>query len=109
MRTAEIAAEGAVSLADRIIREEPRRLFRLLVEEILRFPGPVAVETTPFEVRFSGGGGFNVTVAPYRELFLVSVGNSTPCSLRISTEEGFIAAVDLSLQHFLECAGSNSP
>jgi hypothetical protein len=108
MCTADIAVEGAVSLAERIVMEEPRRLFRALIAEIVRFPGRVTVETTPFEVRFSGDGGFHITVSPYRELFLVSVGSATPCSLRVSTEEGFLAAVDLSLQHFLECAGSDA-
>jgi hypothetical protein len=106
MFSAETSVEGAVSLSDRIVGEEPRRLFRALIGEIARFPGRVKVETTPFEVRFSGDGGFHVTVSPYRELFLVSVGSSAPCSFRVSTEESFLAAVDLSLQHFLECAGS---
>lgn len=94
--------EQAESLSERIIPEEPRRLFRLLLQEISRFPGPVTVETTPFEARCAGRGGFSVTITPYRELFLVSVGEKTPCTLRITSERDYYSAVDLSLQHFLE-------
>lgn len=97
--------EQAVGLSGRIIRDEPRRLFRLLLEGILRFPGPVTIETTPFEVRCGGGGGFSVTITPYRELFLVSVGDNTPCTLRITSERDYYSAIDLSLQHFLESCG----
>ncbi|HER43268.1 MAG TPA: hypothetical protein ENO08_02265 [Candidatus Eisenbacteria bacterium] len=93
--------ERAAGLAGRIIRDEPRRLFRLLLEEINRFPGPVTVESTPFEAR-CGGGGFNVTITPYRELFLVSVGERTPCTLRVASERDYYQAVDCALQHFLE-------
>lgn len=92
----------AVGLSGRIILEEPRRLFRLLLREISRFPGPVTIETTPFEARCAGGGGFSVTITPYRELFLVSVGEKTPCTLRITSERDYYSAIDLSLQHFLE-------
>jgi hypothetical protein len=106
MQSAETPVAEALALSERIVQEEPRRLFRTFVDEIVRFPGHVTVETTPFEVRFAGDGRFNVTVSPYRELFLVSVGSTTPCSLRVSTEESLFAALDLSLQHFLECTGS---
>ena len=105
MRRAEGALEQALGLSERIIMEEPRKHFRLLLEEILRFPGPVRIETTPFEARCAGNGGFNVTVTPYRELFLVSVGEDTPCTLRIQSERDYYPAIDLALQHFLEgCA-----
>jgi hypothetical protein len=106
MQRAEEQLEQAVELSERIVRDEPRRLFRLLLEEILRFPGPVTIETTPFEARCAGGGGFSVTITPYRELFLVSVGDNTPCTLRISSERDYYSAIDLSLQHFLESCGS---
>jgi len=105
MRRAEEQLEQAAGLSGRIIRDEPRRLFRLLLEEILRFPGPVTIETTPFEARCGGGGGFGVTITPYRELFLVSVGDNTPCTLRITSERDYYSAIDLSLQHFLESCG----
>ncbi len=105
MLRAEGALERAVGLSGRIIREEPRKLFRLLLEEILRFPGPVRIEATPFEARCAGNGGFSVTVTPYRELFLVSVGEDTPCTLRIQSERDYYSAIDLSLQHFLESCG----
>ena len=96
----------ATELSGRIIRDEPRRHFLLLLREILRFPGPVSIETTPFEVRCASNGGFSVTITPYRELLLVSVGEKTPCTLRITSERDYYSAIDLSLQHFLESCGS---
>lgn len=97
--------ERAAGLSQRIIREEPRMLFRLLLHEIDRFPGPVSIETTSFEARCTGGGGFSVTITPYRELFLVSVGDKTPFTLRITSKRDYYSAIDLSLQHFLESCG----
>ena len=105
MRPVEGVLERALGLSERIVGEEPRKLFRVLLEEILRFPGPVSIETTPFEARCTGAGGFNVTVTPYRELFLVSVGEETPCTIRIQSESDYYSAIDLSLQHFLESRG----
>ncbi len=107
MQRVEEELTRAVGLAERIVMDEPRRLFSLLLEEITRFPGPVTIETTPFEARCGGGGGFSVTVTPYRELFLVSVGEKTPCTLRVASERDYYSAIDLSLQHFLESRGSS--
>jgi hypothetical protein len=105
MQRAEGELKQAIGLSGRIINDEPRKLFRLLLEEILRFPGPVTIEATPFEARCAGSGGFSVTVTPYRELFLVSIGEDTPCTLRIQAERDYYSAIDLSLQHFLESCG----
>jgi hypothetical protein len=106
MQRAEKPLEQAVELSGRIILDGPRRLFCLLLEEITRFPGPVTIESTPFEARCGGGGGFSVTITPYRELFLVSVGEKTPCTLRVASERDYFSAIDLSLQHFLESCAS---
>lgn len=73
-----------------------------MLEEIARFPGSVTVETTPFEARCAGEGGFSVTITPYRELFLVSVGEETPCTLRVTSERDYCSAIDLTLQQFLQ-------
>ena len=109
MPSVEINLEGAVGLSERIVREETGRFFRLLLEEISRFPGPVSIEATPFEARCTGGGGFNVTITPYRELFLVSVGEKTPCTVRVASERDYFSAIDLALRHFLESCGSLDP
>ncbi len=105
MQLVEKELERAIGLSERIVEDEPRKLFRLLLEEILGFPGSVRVEATSFEARCTAAGGFNVTITPYRELFLVSVGEETPCTLRIQSERDYYPAIDLSLQHFLECCG----
>jgi hypothetical protein len=96
--------DGARALAERLIRDDSRRFFAAFCREVVRFPGDVRIETTPFEVRFDSETGFRASVTPYRELFLVSIGSKTPCSLRVGSEDDFYAALDLALQHFLECA-----
>lgn len=96
--------DEALTLAERLIQEDSRRFFKAYCGEVARFPGGVRIETTPFEARFYSDGGFKTSISPYRELFLVSIGERTPCSLRIDSEEDLYAALDLTLQHFLECA-----
>lgn len=96
--------DKALALAERLIQEDMRRFFNAFCGDVAGFPGDVRIETTPFEVRFDSVNGFKVSVSPYRELFLVSIGERTPCSLRVDSEEDFYAALDLTLQHFLECA-----
>ncbi len=97
--------DKALALAERLIQEDMRRFFNAFCGDVAGFPGGVRIETTPFEVRFDSDSGFKVSVSPYRKLFLVSIGERTPCSLRVGSEEDFYAALDLTLQHFLECAG----
>jgi hypothetical protein len=89
-------------LSERLIQDDSRRFFNAFCDDVARFPGGIRIETTPFEVRFDSENGFKVSVSPYRELFLVSIGDRTPCTLRIGSEEDFYAALDLALQHFLE-------
>ncbi len=101
--TAEL--DKALTLAERLLQEDLRRFFNAFCSDVAGLPGGVRIETTPFEVRFDSDSGFNVSVSPYRELFLVSIGERTPCSLRVGSEEDFYVALDLTLQHFLECAG----
>ena len=105
MHRADERLEQAAGLSGRIVRDEPRRFFRLLLEEIARFPGPVKIEASAFEARCASRGGFRVTLTPYRELFLVSVGEKTPCTIRIASKLDYYSAIDLSLQHFLESCG----
>jgi hypothetical protein len=97
--------DRAFTLGQRLIHKDLRRFFNAFCSDVAGFPGGVRIETTPFEVRFDSESGFKLSISPYRELFLVSIGEKTPCSLRIGSEEDFYAALDLALQHFLECAG----
>ena len=106
MRTdTEADLDMAIGLGDRLIDKGLQGFFRAFCGDVARFPGGVMIETTPFEARFYSGNGFKLSISPYRELFLVSIGEQTPCSLRVGSEEDLYAALDLALQHFLECAG----
>lgn len=93
------------TIAGLIAREKTRELFFRFCNEIIRFSDRINIEVALFEVRFSGPGNFNVTVSSYRELFLVSVGKVGSCDVRVSSEAGFLSALDLSLHHYLESRG----
>ena len=94
--------EQIADAARRIVSERPAELFTALCREILMFPGEVKVEFARFEIRFRSDRGFNVTVSPYRDLFVVSIGEPGSCDVRVSGDEQYLRALDLSLQHFLE-------
>lgn len=98
--------EQITGAAQRIVSERPAELFTAFCREILMFPDDVEVEFARFEIRFRSVHGFNVTVSPYRDLFVVSVGEPGSCDVRVSGDEQYLQALDLSLQHFL---GSGVP
>ncbi len=85
---------------------EARELFGRFCREVTNFSGRFNVETTRFEIRYSGEGGFAVKVTPYRDLFVVALGDSPSIQLRVVDREGFIRALDLALSHFLESFSS---
>lgn len=89
-------------MAERLVDESARDLFRRFCREIELFSDRVVIEITPFVVRFSGPVGFRIHVSPYRDLFRVSIDSSNPCEIRVSGEEGYIAALDLALKSFLD-------
>jgi hypothetical protein len=93
---------GVDAIAGLIARRDARTLFLKLCDEIARFSGAIDIEAALFEVRFSGPGDFRITLTAYRELFLVSIGGGSACDVRVSSDDTFLAALDLSLHHFLE-------
>ena len=90
------------SLAGHLADTSIRDLFTRFCREIEILSDSIAIETTPFEVRFYDPAGFRVRVSPYRELFLVSIGSSNPCDVRVSGEDGFVSALDLAIKSFLD-------
>lgn len=96
------AATSLAQMAERLADESVRDLFRRFCREIELFSDRVVIDITPFVVRFSDPVGFRVDVSPYRDLFRVSIDSSNPCDIRVSGEEGYIAALDLALKSFLD-------
>jgi hypothetical protein len=90
------------NVSRRLISERVRELFVRLCGEIGRFSPEIELEVAAFEIRMFGTGGFRVVVSPYRDLFVTAIGPPGACDIRVSSEEGFIRALDLSLEHFLE-------
>jgi hypothetical protein len=93
---------GIADTAGLIIPRRIQELYVRLCREIIMLSDEIQIETSPFEMRFYDQGGFRVTVSPYRELFMVSVGSSFSCDVRVSAEDGYIAALDLLLHHYLK-------
>ncbi|MBN1164045.1 MAG: hypothetical protein JXB45_05680 [Candidatus Krumholzibacteriota bacterium] len=85
----------------RILPPEVRDLYRRLCIQLVALSRSIKVEAAPFETRFQGPGNMYVSISPYREKFLVSVGRETPCQIRVSSREGFFRALDMSLEHYL--------
>ena len=88
-----------------------RDLYNSFCETIIRMSCMIEVEAAAFETRFSCPDGLNVTLVPYRDLFMVSIGSSPQCDIRVTDEEGWVTALDLALNHFLlirsSAAGKN--
>ena len=78
-----------------------RDLYNSFCENLIRMGRMIEVEAATFETRFSCPDGFDVTLVPYRDLFMVSVGSSPQCDIRVTDEEGWVTALDLALNHFL--------
>lgn len=83
-----------------------RDLYNSFCEQVVWLSSDVEVEVAPFETRFSGPGGMYVALSPYRDLFMVSVGTSATCEVRVSDEHAWYRALDLALNHFLLCSAS---
>lgn len=84
-----------------IADEEVRGLFISFCDEVARFGGEIKIETTRFEVRFFTDRGFSVSISPYPEIFVVSVGPPPHIDIRVAGEKGIMKALDISLAHFL--------
>ena len=95
----------ALGFGRRIGSHGARWLFVSFCREVSRFPGPLRLEVTPFEVRFSDSHGFLVVLSPLCELFLVSIGPTRSFDVRVSSLESFCTALDAALRHFLEVQG----
>ncbi len=96
------AASALNEMAGRLADAPVRDLFIRFCHEIAHFADSVAMDVTPFEVRFSGPHGFRMHVSPYRDLFRVSIEMASPCDVRVSTEDGYVSALDLALKAFLD-------
>ncbi len=81
-----------------------RDLYNSFCEQVVWFSADIEVEAAQFETRFSGPGGMRVTLTPYRDIFMVSVGTSATCEVRVSDEKAWYRALDLALNHFLLCS-----
>lgn len=85
----------------RISPPEVRALYESFCRQVALFSPLVEVEAARFETRFTSSAGMRVVVAPYHDIFMVSVGSGSPCDIRVSAEEGYFRALDLALNHFL--------
>ncbi|UCF05664.1 MAG: hypothetical protein JSV33_01095 [bacterium] len=105
MLSVEQTVEGIDTVAGRIVDRSIRRLFVTYCSEILLFSDSIDIAIAAFDVRLSGPGGFSVIVAPYRELFRVSVGSGRSCDIRVDGREPFVTALDLAMRHHLDSLG----
>ena len=98
-------AATVLRLARRLGPPALRRLFVRLCHEVFRFSDSFEIEIAPFDlVLRDPATGFAVTVSPLRELFLVSLGESRSFDIRVSSVEGYAAALDLALSAYLAAA-----
>lgn len=87
----------------KIIVEGPvRSLFSNFCHEILKFSNQIAKKTTPFEISFHSAGCLLLKVSPYKDLFIVSIGDNSSVEVRVSDKDGFFRGLDLSLKHYLD-------
>jgi hypothetical protein len=93
------------AVAQRIGPRPARRLFVRFCHEVSRLSDRMEIEHSPFEVAFrEPGAGFCVGVSPFRDLFVVSLGENRSFDVRVSSEESFVSALDLVLERFLAAA-----
>lgn len=88
-------------LAALIAGRRMRRLFQKLVSEILLLGDAIGIEIGPFEARLGNPNGFFVSISPYRDIFLVRIGETSPHEIRVTALEGYFTALDLALHHYL--------
>lgn len=89
------------ALSHRIAGRDVRGLFVKFCHEVTLFSGSVEVEASAFELAMREPCGFTVILSPLRELFLVSLGEDRSTDVRVSSEESFVSALDLTLARFL--------
>lgn len=102
MHAYEETAKALGGMAERLDDASVRDLFVRFCGEIALLSDAVVMEIAPFEVLFSGPHGFRMRVAPYRDLFRVSIESDNPCDVRVSAEDGYVAALDLAVKSFLD-------
>ena len=83
-----------------------RNLYYTLCDHLIRFSPIVEVEVAPFETRFTGTGEISIRISPYSDLFMVSVGETATCDIRVVDEESYFRALDLSLSHLLSATAN---
>ncbi|HMA76722.1 MAG TPA: hypothetical protein VKO43_05415 [Candidatus Krumholzibacteriaceae bacterium] len=97
------ALNSDIELLGKIIDEGPvRYLFSDFCNEILKFSDQIAKKTTPFEITFHSGGCLLLKVSPYKDLFIVSIGDNSSIEIRVYGKDGFFRGLDLSLKHYLD-------
>jgi len=101
---------GLFALGARIGPHEVRRLFVRFCREVERFSDGLEIEVSPFELFLrEASSGFSVVVSPLSELFIVSIGESRSCDVRVSSVESFVSALDLTLVRYLAAASKAFP
>jgi len=97
----EVFSDSARLIANASIRE----FFARFCREVMRFSDDIDVEIEPFTLKMKNGDGFEITLSPLREIFLVSIGKDRSCDIRVSSIEDYLFALDLVLHHFLSVRG----
>ncbi len=101
---------GLLALGSRIGPRDVRRLFVRFCREVERFSDALEIEVAPFELSLrEASSGFSIAISPLRELFLISIGESRSCDVRVSSAESFVSALDLALARYLAAASKVSP
>ncbi len=95
-------AEEVSKNGGRIENEEVRGLYDIFCAELIALSPEIDVEAALFETRITGPGEMRISIKPYADLFLVAVGASSPCSIRVKDRAGYFKALDISITHFLE-------
>jgi len=101
MRDQEPKRDNVLDFARVISKLSTRKIFVLFCKEVLRF-SRVSMEMDSFDLRFIGDNGFELKVSPYRELFVISLGERDYITLRVSTFKDYLKAMDIALHSYLE-------
>jgi hypothetical protein len=89
-------------LAEDVNDHRLRDLFVRFVAEVGSLDNRIRLDANDVEVRVLCDGRFVCRVAPYRELFHVQVGETVVWETRVREKGGFLAALDRTIQHYLE-------
>jgi len=93
--------DSLLDFARVISKLSTRKIFVLFCREVLKF-SYVNMEMDSFDLRFIGDNGFELKVSPYRELFVISLGERDYITLRVSSFTDYLKALDIALQSYLE-------